>query len=321
MKYQIILCVLLLLILTACSDFTAPERFKTDQYTLSAILVAGGTISLENPVIVGKSVDLSDLNSPDMFIKNADVNIFVSYQGAEITSFGLFPYNIVLPNTTDSVTLYVDPMNHVIQPDHTYRIEVVIPGYEKTISAETTVPKLATLITDFHHLNVPGYGYTMTYSDSLPVIPFERIDLDYPVALKVDGVQAVNTLVELFCLEEFSTDLEFTTQFLGQIHPPASMESSYYDTSGETIRRINFMARLVSELFDDGFYYLLLEDYKHGFIFYGRYMVTAFTVDDNYYYYKFMAEGYFHGGVVNALGCFGSKSGGTMYTKIVGNEK
>jgi hypothetical protein len=46
-------------------------------------------------------------------------------------------------------------------------------------------------------------------------------------------------------------------------------------------------------------------------------MVTAYVIDDNYYYYKFMTDGYLHGGVVNALGCFGSKSGGTMFTKIV----
>jgi hypothetical protein len=317
MKYIMHILVFSLLFLAACSDFTAPERFKTDQYTLSGILVAGIPISVENPVIVGKSVDIHDLNSPDMFVPNAIVNITESYLGAEITTFGLMPFSFVIPNTSDTVTVYIDPVGHVIQPEHTYHIEVVIPGYPKTISAETTVPKIAQLVPDFHHLNVPGYGYTTTYSDSLPVIPYHRIDLDYPVALQLDGIQSVNTLVELYCLEPFSTELEFTTTFLGQSNPPASMESNYYATSGETIRRINFMARLLSSQFDDGNYYLLLQDYKQGFIFYGRYMVTANIIDDNYYYYKFMSEGYMHGGVVNAFGCFGSRSGGTLYTKIV----
>ncbi len=317
MKYILLLLSLFVLLLTACSDFTAPKRYQADQYTLSAILVAGSTISFDNPVIIGKSVDLDHLNSPDMFVHNAHVRMTESYLGTVINEFDLQPFSIVLPNTTDSITFYIDPAEHVIQPTHTYHIEVTIDGYSKTISAETTVPKMSQLNTDFYHWNVPGQGYTTTLSDTLPVIPYKRIDLDYPVALQVDGIQAANTLVELFCMEEFSDSLEFTTHFFGQVHPPESMRSDYYASSGETIRRINFMARLQSGQFDDGNYYLLLQDYKVGFIFYGRYMVTAYTIDDNYYYYKFMPDGYFHGGVQNALGCFGSKSGGTMYTKIV----
>jgi hypothetical protein len=40
-------------------------------------------------------------------------------------------------------------------------------------------------------------------------------------------------------------------------------------------------------------------------------------LDDNYYSYRSKPEGYYYGGVTNALGCFGSASGGVMYTKIV----
>ncbi|HNX00152.1 MAG TPA: hypothetical protein PLE74_06875 [Candidatus Cloacimonadota bacterium] len=317
MKKLILLFIPVLLLLSACSDLTSPKRFKESQYTLSALLIAGTSISPMNPVIVGKSVDISQLNSPDMFISNAVVNITESFQEAEITTFGLVPYSIPVPNSTDMITVYIDPNHHFIQPEHKYHIEIQIPGYSKTIIAETTVPKQAQLEPDYNHLNIPGQGFSLTLSDSLPVIPFNRVNADYPLALKVDGEQTVNTLFELYCLEDFSTDLEFTTTFLGQEHPPASMESDYYASSGETIRRINFLARMISKQADDGQYYILLNDYKQGFIFYGRYMVTSNVIDDNYYYYKFKSDGYLYGGVVNGIGCFGSESGGTMYTKIV----
>lgn len=317
MRKILLLIIPLLLVLTACSDFTSPKRFTESQYTLSAVLTAGTYISLENPVIIGKSVNLADLNSPDMFISNAQVNITELYQGAEVTTFGLFPYHIVLPNTADTVTLYIDTMQHIIQPGHTYHVEVTIPGYAKTIMADTVVPEAVELEPDFNHLNNPAQGYTTVYSDSLPVMPYDRINLDYPLALRVDGEQTVNTLFELYCLEEFSTDLEFTTSFLGQEHPPSSLESNYYASSGETIRRINFMARMVSKMADSGKYYILLQDYRQGFVFFGRYRVTASVIDDNYYYYKFMTDGYLHGGVVNGIGCFGSRAGGTLYTRIV----
>jgi hypothetical protein len=118
-------------------------------------------------------------------------------------------------------------------------------------------------------------------------------------------------------MEPFSTDLEFTSPFLGVDHPDASMENQYNQASGETVRRINILGKFVSSQHDDGDWYVGINHYRQAFVFYGRYQVTATVMDDNYYKTKYMPEGYYHGGVHNGLGCFGSSSGGVMYTKIV----
>jgi hypothetical protein len=63
--------------------------------------------------------------------------------------------------------------------------------------------------------------------------------------------------------------------------------------------------------------FLVVKDYKQAYVFFGRYRISLYIVDDNYYRYSFMPEGYFHGGVHGGLGYFGSAGGGRMYAKIV----
>ncbi|MCK9557957.1 MAG: hypothetical protein PHQ78_05600 [Candidatus Cloacimonetes bacterium] len=91
-----------------------------------------------------------------------------------------------------------------------------------------------------------------------------------------------------------------------------------YNAAGEGIRRIWFMSRFVAgpQAEQEGSY-IVLRDYRQGYVFSGRYKVTMMVTDANYFKYNFMPEGYLHGGVTYALGYFGSASGGTLYTKIV----
>lgn len=307
---------ILTLFLTACSDFVSPERFTKPHYTLNGILKAGEAISYENPVWIGKSAALSNLNSAELFVSDAVVKILQTSTAGDTMSFYLAPFIFPIPDSDRQVTFYIDPDLHIIQPEYTYRIEVTIPGYEKPVYAETTVPKAAELIPNFDFTPPDGQGFTLDPADSTTFIRYPEVDLHYPVTLQVDDYQSVNYMVELFCREEFSTNLEFTTVFMGQEHPPAELESNYYQVSGESIRRINIMSRFISKQHTDGNWYVSLTDYRQAFVFYGRYRVTAYIMDDNYFQYKYMPEGYYYGGVHNALGCFGSASGGVMYTRI-----
>jgi hypothetical protein len=315
--FLLFLLMIVLMALTACSDFVSPERFTRSHYTLNAILKAGSAISIDNPLWVGKSSSLDSLNSAALFVDNAVVHIVQTSPTGDTLSFYLEPVTFPVPESDRIVTFYVDPGMHVIQPLYTYSVEVTIPGYDEVISAETTVPEATELVPNFNYDPPAGEGYTLDPDDSTTVIHYPEVDLYYPVTVKVDGYREVNYLVELYCREEFSTDLEFTTVFLGMEHPTEDMESNYYQASGETIRRINIMQRFVSKQHTDGNWYVSLTDYRQAFVFYGRYKVTAYLMDDNYYQYKYMQEGYFHGGVNHALGCFGSVSGGVMYAKIV----
>jgi len=311
-----ILFLLISIFLTGCSDFVSSDRFTQSHYTLNAILKAGETIGLENPVWVGKSSSLSNLNSAELFVTDATVTITQISPANDTLSFTLVPVIFPMPDSDRTIVFYADPVAHIIQPDFTYRVEVTIPGYNKTIRAETKVPKTAVVFPNFNYNPPAGEGYSFNPADST-FIHYPEVDLHYPVTVRVDGAQSVNYMVELYCLEEFSTDLEFTTVFLGQEHPTEELRSNYYQASGETIRRINIMSRFYSKQHTDGNWYVSLTDYRQAFVFYGRYRVTAYVMDDNYYKYTYMPEGYFYGGVQNGLGCFGSVSGGVMYTKIV----
>lgn len=318
-RLQIYIFVIMLfsILLSGCTDFVSPERFTKEHYSLNGILKAGKTISFEDPVWIGKSTSLSNLNSAELFVNNAVVKIIQTSTAKDTMSFYLSPVQVPIPDTDRLVTFYIDPMGHVIQPEFTYRIEVTIPGYNKLISAETTVPKAAQLVPNFNYTPPAGQGYTTDPNDSTTTIRYPEVDMHYPVTLRVDGNQSVNFMVELFCREEFSTDLEFTTAFMGQEHPTEDLEPNYYQVSGESIRRINIMSKFVSKQHTDSNWYVSMTDYRQAFVFYGRYQVTAYIMDDNYFTYKYMPEGYYYGGVNNALGCFGSASGGVLYTKIV----
>ena len=312
----LILIILFSLFLTACSDMVSGDRFKAQHYTVNALLIADSTITMQNPVWIGKSTSLGNLNSAELFVDNAVVKILETAPAGDTLSFFLTKLSFPIEGSSRIVTFYFDPANHRIKAEHKYRVEVTIPGYDKLISAETTVPKQANLIPNYGYTPPPGQGYTTDPADTLTSIPYNQVDENYPVTIQVDGQQKVNFMVELYCMEPFSTDLEFTTVFMGQEHPTADMED-YYNQSGETIRRINMMSRFISRQSSDGNWYVSLSDYRQAFVFYGRYKVTAYVMDDNYFKYKYMQEGYYYGGVTNALGCFGSATGGVMYTKIV----
>ncbi|HCX59857.1 MAG: hypothetical protein WCY87_04435 [Candidatus Cloacimonadales bacterium] len=307
-RYIIVLA--LLLCLCACDNLSSGPRFEGDVYSIAGLLMAGASISEDCPVYITRSSSLDDWDLSRIFVQEAQVEII------ELGSALRFPLEAVF-DPAEMKIKWVDPQSHTIKALETYRVEVRIPGYDPLISAETTVPPMAELVDDYLQQNVPGEGYSYS-QNNMPQLPYSVSDSRYPLALDLGEHGGVyNLLAELYCLEEFSSSLEFTTKILGQTHATADMEESYY-AAGEGIRRIRFINRFSADQQpeQDG-NYIVLRDYRQGFIFYGRYRVSMMVADDNYYKYNFMPEGYLHGGVENALGYFGSASGGTLYTNIV----
>lgn len=306
------LMLMLLMLVAACDNFTSEPRFDGDVYAISGLLISDSIVSMEHPIYITKSSTIENFNSIDLFVADASVTLTDLTSN---TSWSLTP-------AIDMIELkvkWIDENDNVIQGGHKYRIDVTIPGYDKTIWAETTVPPSVMIDPDFNQYNLPTEGYSLSETAMVPTL-FDTIDSRYPLAINTGSVSgAFNFMTELFCLEEFSTDLEFTTPVFGFTHASEDMESSYY-SNDESVRRIKIMGRYVSKGqagYADN--YLLVRDYKQAFVFYGRYRVSSYITDDNYYKYNFMPEGYLHGGVHNALGYFGSASGGVMYIKIVKN--
>ncbi len=309
MVKNIFILLLAVAILSSCTKFTAPERFEGEVYSIAGLLVSGHVIDSEHPVYVTRSETLAEFDPMSLFVTDAVVVI------KDLTANQQWGLDMV-PDLVAMKIKYVDNNNHIIQPQHRYRIEVTIPGHDGVISAETLVPVAVSLAPDFMQNNIAGEGYSINASP-MPSIKYDEVDRKYPLALNT-GTYAgpVNFMAEMYCLEEFSTELEFTNPVFGMDHPDAQMEDSY-NAGGESIRRIQFIGPYVSKaqqgLTDN---YLVIKDYRQAFVFYGDYRVTLWAADDNYYRYTYMPEGYFHGGVQGALGFFGSVSGGTMYAKI-----
>lgn len=298
---------LLLLLLVSCSKFTAPQRFEGDVYSVAGLILAGAPINAEHPIYVTRSTSIEDFDPYELFVDDATVKIFDLTDSLQWTLQ-------MFPDLSELKIKYIDPEAHIIQAGHTYRLEASIPGYAKLIWAESTVPDNAVIEPDLHN---HGQGYSLDEADMNDIV-YDQIDTLYPLAINTgENSGTYNFLGEMYCLEEFSTDLEFTTTVLGIEHPDAEMEDAY-NAAGESIRRIKFIGKYTSQpqpQLEDN--YLVIEDYRQGFVFYGRYRVSLFLVDDNYYEYTFMPEGYFHGGIHNALGYFGSASGGRMYANVI----
>jgi len=307
--HLILLALLATLILLSCDSYTSGPRFEGDVYTVAALLKSGKAIDMADPVYITKSALIEDFDPFDIFVTDAQVEIFDLDAG---TSWQLVPE----VDTQQMKLKWIDPAANIIQPEHSYRISVIIPGYEHEITAETTVPPAVELVPDYYGLAIPDQGYSLDPAEPGYDV-FEGVDLRYPLALNTfQNSGNFNYMAEMYCLEPFSTDLEYTTTIFGMTHATEDMETAYY-SSGEGLRRIQFLGRFSSEIqpeYEDN--YILLKDYRIGFIFYGRYRVSVYITDDNFYKYQFMSDGYLHGGVKNALGYFGSAGGGVMYIEV-----
>lgn len=305
LKYLPIL-LLGLLILQSCENTSQP-RFEGDTYSVAGLLVANQAISLEHPVYVTRSSAIEDFDPLQLFVFDAEVLIRDLDTEAEFQ---------LQPALDEMKVKYIDPEAHVIQPEHRYRIEVRVPGYAPLIWAETTVPPSVQLLPDPWGTDPAGTGYSFDPA-SANATPFSAVDSQYPVVLNTGAVSGdFNFFGQIYCLEDFSTDLEFTTTVLGIEHPDESLREVY--EAGGAFRRITFLYPFTTQTlpgYEGNF--LVLDDYAFSFVLYGRYSVSAYIVDDNYYRYTYMQDGYLHGGIHNALGYFGAASGGVMYIKIV----
>jgi len=298
------------LLISSCDSLTSNPKFDGEVYSIAALLMAGYPINEDWPVYLTRSSSIENWNIQNLFVQQAVIKIIRLDNGEEFLLQAV-------PDVSGGKVKWVDPLKNVIEPEKRYRIEVRIAGYDKVISAETQVPPMARLERDYFGFNVEGEGFGPD-PFNMPQLQYSSSDIRYPLALDLGSrTGAYNLIAELYCMEDFSTDLEYTTPIFGMTNPSEDMETSY-NSSGEGFRRIRYMGRFTAETQPEyNSSYILLRNYRQGFIFFGRYSVSMIVVDDNYYRYNYMPEAYLHGGVQNGLGFFGSASGGLMFTKVV----
>ncbi len=305
-RFLILLLPLLAILLSSCENTSGP-RFEGDVFTVAGLLMAGQPVSFDYPVYVTRSSAIEDFDPQEIFVYDATVTIRDLDTGLEIP---------LTPALHEFKFKYIDTAQNIIQPQHRYRIEVEVPGADSLIWAETTVPPCLTGEPDPYGTNPPGIGYSLD-PDTQNEIPWARIDSDFP-AIASTGEVAGNfyLMAETFCLEPFSLDLEYTSDFLPVSHPDSSLAEGY--NAGRPPRRLTFMYRFSSTPLPGlTGNYIVLDNYATSVVFFGRYRLRLQLVDDNYFNYNSIDEGYLHGGIHNALGYFGSASGVNMYARIV----
>lgn len=307
--------------LAACDNNVSGPRFTGDTYSLSGLLVSGSPVDAEHPVFITKSSSLEDFSFTELFVPNATIRIFEITNGDTTAVLDLEP--VVDLGQNDNLQIpkikYLDPSGHLIQAGIRYRVEANIPGYSKSIWAETVVPAQVSLETDFldQNISLEGYSLDPATQDS---IAFEGLDSRYPLAVNTGNYTGnLNMFIEIYCMEEFSTDLEWTIPVFGITNPDSSI-AWIYNSSGDSMRRISIVAKYVARYFSaQNGNYAMLQDFAQAIAFYGRYRFTVYSVDENYFSYLYKTDGYLNGGVHNALGYFGSASGGKLYTRVVKN--
>lgn len=313
----------LLLIVAAisfsCDGNVAGPRFKGDTYSLAALLMVGSPIDNENPVFLTKSNNIEEFEFTELFVTDAIIKIY-ELSGNDTTAvIELQP--VLDMGQNDQLTVpkikYVDLSGYIVKANQRYRIEAEIPGYDKLVWAETVTPKQVQPVEDFNNLNIEGEGYSLNPATT-DSISFDDLGESYPLAVNTgDFTGSLNMYLEIYCLEEFSTDLEFTIPIFGITYADSSI-AWIYNSSGDSMRRIRLFAKYLALNYPEaGGNHALLRDFKQGVAFYGRYRFTIYSIDDNYYRFLYNNEGYLNGGVHNALGYFGSASGAKLYTRVV----
>lgn len=299
--------------LSSC-DTTSSARYDNQMLVIGGYLVAGENIPPENPIFVGKTIETDGGSFTDIFLDNAQVIII---ETASNDTF-LLNFAIIFDEYENPVFGYNCP-DITILPQHTYRIEVnaIIDSEPVFAWAETTVPEIVDIDMDYYNTADEQNGYAETYSDILPKIPYEEVDDNYPIYLALNSGESINTNYKFYCLEEFSTDLEFTEPFMDFTHLEEDDEEAYNSIMSNNLRETNILWRYKPQLDEDGNWFRLDDYYAGGFRYFARYKLTVYIVDENYYTFNYHSQSYLHGGINNGIGYFGSVTGKDFYTEIV----
>lgn len=299
MKIIKILSLLILTIaLASCDNLTSGKRFNKDYIVLSGTIFANETITLENPIFIGSTVDVNSGNITDFLYHDAIVYIKdTETNQKQYLSFGF--------NQTDKGYNigYFDPTNSfLIESGKTYRLTAFVGA--DSIWAETTVPD------DFTVLE--NQGYTDDANAQYPSMAHKDIDDLYSLEISVSKLEETRINVEYFCLEDWRNAYFVLNDFMGD---KPEKETDYENTmNGFPRRNVDFYTYFPRHINDE--FLIKIPFNQVNYIFYGKHRVTVQVIDENSYKYKYKSQGYFNGGVKNGIGYFGSAARKILYTNV-----
>ena len=145
-KIMILSIMLLSCLFIFSCDNTSGPRFQGEVFTVAGLLMADKPISLSNPVYVTRSSSIEEFDPLQLFVWDAEVLI------KDLDTQETFS---LTPSLHEFKIKYIDLAEHIIQPEHRYRLEVQIPDRASLIWAETTVPQRVELKPDPYGTNPP----------------------------------------------------------------------------------------------------------------------------------------------------------------------
>ncbi len=309
MRIILIPALITLALILGCSSPTSDARYENDLYYVAGLLEEGKPIGIENAIKIGKSIEHADtMNLLSMLVK-ADVKIYDP-------SHDKFYSLTQAAYEGQAYPLYFDPMTMIdssraFKPEegkaYTLWVDIYTDSGDSlitTIQAETTIPKKLTV--------EPNSGYSTDSTTQFPTMVYDSIDKKYPIVAHAEilpGEKNIICYYETFCMESWQ-DAEYVNVFFG--HEKPEDKDEYEDPISQQPRKINFFMSFLPD--SNG---KIIEDaYSSMFVFYGRYRLTLFSIDQNYYNYMYQTEGYRKSGIQNGIGYFGSVSGVQLYTTI-----
>ncbi|MBP7461461.1 MAG: DUF4249 family protein [Candidatus Delongbacteria bacterium] len=282
-------------------DYTAPQRYTGDMYFVSGLLREGEPVSLNNPIRIGKVAQIGD--TVDLLSMLIPARVYLTdsltQQTVELTP---------APGQIGKYLFFYDSsLSFIPKEKQTYTLRIEIEGYDKIITAHTTIPAKFEVESNS--------GFTADSSASYPEMKADRIGADFPLKMKAEvmpGERYVVLYYRSYCLENWQ-DVEYSDSYLFKFSDKPEDEEEYEDPSTGYPRKMDVYNTSIPAA--EG----RISDKTYGsmFAFYGRYEMTIYSIDPNYYKYLYKPEGFNQGGVVNGIGCFGSVSGTKLYTRIV----
>ncbi|MCK9328914.1 MAG: hypothetical protein M0Q94_03465 [Candidatus Cloacimonetes bacterium] len=296
--YKYLVLIFCLMILISCNQNTSGIRFENDYIVVSGMLYGGEYITQENPIFIGKTIDISNGNLLDFYYSDAEVKIIEDSTGKSIN------LEFFIQNQGNKVLIgYYDPTeSFLIDFGKTYNLIAYVN--DDSVWASTKIPD------DFSIL--PNEGFTYNPEADFPQMIYDDIDNQYPVQISVkEGIETV-LYEEYYCLESWYNAYYIQDMF----EEKPETESDYEDSMTGYPRKAISYGRYLPKIVDNEFL-IRIPFVKSGFTFYGKHQVTLSLIDNNYFYYLYKTQGYFQGGVNNGIGYFGSASRKKLYTNII----
>ena len=302
-RYLRIVIILWVLSASGCIELTSGKRYQNDYIVVAGALIAGKPITMENPIFIGRTIDIDNfylerMVLPDLLVYIENVKTaekqFLSYSDNISDSLYNQPIlNIGYYDLSDSFII-----------DHLTKYRIVAKIGADSVWAETSVPD--SFVVEFSEF------FTADVHSVFPAISYnELVDLE-PLQIIVNKKEEMTIQVEYYCLQEWETAYWVFADKSDQT-PQSALE---YENIISGYPRKKVVTNTYLPEFIDDKYTILLPIAQNDFLFYGEYRIRISIVDDNISDYKNNKSGFYSGGINNGIGYFGSIATFDVFTNI-----